>query len=39
MLSPRHSLLRFFEFAFGIAHTLAPDSVELWVRGHVRFRV
>ena len=31
-LSPRQSLLRFLELALGVAHSTAPDSVELWIR-------
>jgi len=33
-LCPFQSLLRFFELAFGVAYSAAPDSVELWIRGH-----
>jgi hypothetical protein len=33
-LCPCQSLLHFLELAFGVAHSTAPDSVELWIRGH-----
>jgi hypothetical protein len=33
-LCPRQSLLCFLELAFGVAHSTAPDSVKLWIRGH-----
>jgi hypothetical protein len=35
-LSPRQALLRFFELAFCVTHTLTPGSIELWVYGHAK---
>jgi hypothetical protein len=33
-LCPFQSLLRFFELALSVAYSTAPNSVELWIRGH-----
>src|ERR1035438_9971865 len=33
-LCPCQSLLPFLELEFGVAHSTAPDSVKLWIRGH-----
>ena len=33
-LRPRQLPLRFLELPFGVAHTLTPNSIKLWINSH-----